>query len=273
MNEKFRLMCVLAHPDDESLGTGGTLAKYASEGIGTYLLMATRGERGRYGPGLEFPGFDAVGKTREAELLAAAKELGIREVKFLNYRDGDLDQADPVEAVGRIAIHLRRVRPHVVITFGPEGAYGHPDHIAISQFTTAAVVSAANPISGQSETLPTHAVAHCVSKLYYIAWTRDKWAAYQSAFRDLKTRVDGVERQVVPWPDWGITTLIDTHSYWASVWRAVSCHKTQLALYSQLEHLPEEHHKAVWGSQEYYRVFSLVNGGRKREQDLFEGLQ
>ena len=77
MSDRFRLMCVLAHPDDESLGTGGTLVKYASEGIDTYLLMATRGERGRYGTGLEFPGLDAVGKMREAELLAAAKELGI----------------------------------------------------------------------------------------------------------------------------------------------------------------------------------------------------
>ena len=89
----------------------------------------------------------------------------------------------------------------------------------------------------------------------------------------LKIKVDGAERQAVPWPDWGITTLIDTHSHWPSVWRAVSCHKTQLEIYSQLELLPEKHHAAIWGSQEYYRAFSLVNAGRTQEKDLFEGLR
>jgi len=73
----LRLMCVLAHPDDESLGTGGTLAQYGAEGVATYLLTATRGQRGRFGDSLESPGPDIVGRTREAELLAAARELGL----------------------------------------------------------------------------------------------------------------------------------------------------------------------------------------------------
>src|SRR5262245_54328957 len=81
VSEPLRLLCVLAHPDDESLGVGGTLAKYASEGVETYLVTATRGERGRFGSGIEFPGFSEVGKLREAELLAAAKELGLRDRK------------------------------------------------------------------------------------------------------------------------------------------------------------------------------------------------
>jgi len=269
----LKLMCIMAHPDDESLGSGGTLAKYSAEGIETYLITATRGERGRFGTSGKSPGPAVVGPAREAELLAAARELGIREVSFLDYIDGDLDRADPEEAVAKIAWHLRRIRPHVVITFGPEGAYGHPDHIAISQFATAAVVWAADPhrlVAGKGQT---EHEAHAVSKLYYMAWTKSKWAAYQSALRDLKTTVEGVERKAAPWPDWAITTLIDTGAYWPTVWRAVSCHKTQMGIYGQLEHLPEEHHKAIWGIQEYYRVFSLVNGGRKRESDLFEGLR
>jgi LmbE family N-acetylglucosaminyl deacetylase len=78
---------------------------------------------------------------------------------------------------------MRRVRPDVVVTFGPDGAYGHPDHIAISQFTTAAIIAAADPSSrcDGSEALQPHAV----SKLYYIAWTKSTWAAYQAAFRTL----------------------------------------------------------------------------------------
>ena len=137
-------MCVLAHPDDESLGTGGTLAKYAAEGVETYLLTATRGERGRYGRAGDRPGVDVVGRVRETELMAAAKELGVREVTLLGYPDGALDSVDPAAAQEVIAGHLRRIRPQVVVTFGPEGAYGHPDHIAISQLTTAALVRSAD---------------------------------------------------------------------------------------------------------------------------------
>jgi GlcNAc-PI de-N-acetylase len=125
----LKLMGVLAHPDDESLGIGGTLAKYADEGIETYLVTATRGEPGRFGESGEKPPPDVVGRVREAELHEAARVLGVREVRFLDYYDGDLDQVNVTEAVARIADHLRRVKPYVVITFGPEGAYGHPDHI------------------------------------------------------------------------------------------------------------------------------------------------
>ncbi len=266
-------MCVLAHPDDESLGTGGALAKYASEGIETFLITATRGERGRFGDGKQSPGPEVVGKTREAELRGAAKELGVREVRFLDYVDGELDRVDPGEAVEKIVGHLRRVKPHVVVTFGPEGAYGHPDHIAISQLTTASVVCSADPDYRIREKQDNEPETHCVSKLYYIAWTKGKWAAYQAALRSLKMKVDGTDREVAPWPDWAITTVIDTSPVWHTVWRAVSCHKTQMAIYGQLEHLSEQHHRSIWGSQEYYRAFSLVNGGRKRETDLFEGLR
>ena len=143
-NQKFRLMAVLAHPDDESLGFGGTLARYSAEGVETYLVTATRGERGRFFSPDRKAEPAEVGCAREAELRAAAAVLGTREVFILGYPDGAVDQVDPAIAIGEIVRHIRRVRPHVVVTFGPDGAYGHPDHIAISQFTTAAVVCAAD---------------------------------------------------------------------------------------------------------------------------------
>ncbi len=261
----LRLMGVLAHPDDESLGIGGTLARYAGEGVETYLVTATRGERGRFGESGEKPPPDVVGRVREAELREAARVLGVRQVHFLDYYDGNLDQVNVTEAVARIAEHLRRVKPHVVITFGPEGAYGHPDHIAISQLATAAVVAAAGE-NGSSQ-------PHRVSKLYYIEWSQQKWEAYQTALRGLTSKVDGIERKSSPWPDWALTTVMDTSPFWPTVWRAVSCHKTQMSIYKNLEHLPDENHKAIWGTQEFYRTFSLVNGGRARESDLFEGLR
>jgi len=265
-------MAVLAHPDDESLGFGGVLAKYASEGIETSLVTATRGDRGKFNGhaagGPEHPGAEALGRIREGELRNAAAALGVRDLSILGYGDQHLDRAAHDEAVGRIAGHVRRIRPHVVITFGPEGGYGHPDHIAISQFTTAAVVAAADP---SFEPGPT--TSHRVTKLYYLAWDERTWAAYQAAFRALTSTVDGVTRQATPWPAWAITTVVDTRAAWSTVWRAVSCHQSQVSAYEKLAHLTPEHHEALWGAQSFYRVFSLVNGGRERETDLFEGLR
>jgi len=265
--KKLKLMCILAHPDDESLGTGGTLAKYAAEGVETYLVTATRGEHGWWGEEQDYPGPNELGKIREGELLAAAEALGIREVNFLDYIDGDLDQADEKEAIAKIVSHIRRIQPEIVISFGADGGYGHPDHIAISQFTTAAIVAAANAKS------KVDGKPHSVSKLYYMAWPSERFAAYQSVFGELTMHVDGVTRRAVPWPEWALTTVIDTADHWSTVWKAVACHKSQLPGYSQLEHLPEEHHKGLWGTQEFYRAFSLVNSGRQRETDLFEGLR
>ena len=275
MNSRRRLMAVLAHPDDESLGVGGTLAKYAAEGVDVFLVTATRGGGGRFRGhrrGDErHPGPLALGHIREMELRAAAAVLGVREVSVLGYPDQQLDGADPREAVGRIATHLRRFRPDVVVTFGPDGAYGHPDHIAISQFTTAAAVAAADATFVAADARDA-APPHSVSKLYYLAWPQSTWSAYQAAVRTLSATVDGVERQATPWPDWAITTVIDTSDVSPTVWRAVSCHESQLAAYERLRDLPPEHHRTLWGRQSFYRAFSIVNGGRGRETDLFEGV-
>ncbi len=252
-------MCVLAHPDDESLGTGGILAKYSADGVETFVVTATRGERGRFDDKGTRPGPDIVGRTRDAELRAAAHELGVREVIVLDYLDGELDRVDGGEASEKIAGHIRRVRPHVIVTFDPFGAYGHPDHIAISQLTAAAIARAAD--------------SHCVSKFYYFVNGERKWAAYQAAFKTLTSTVDGVVRAAMAWPDWAITTQIDARDSWRIVWRAVQCHKTQMSIYKNVASLTEDDQKVIWGTGEFYRVFSLVNGGRARETDLFEGLR
>ena len=270
--DPLKLMAVLAHPDDESMGCGGTLARAAAEGVQTYLVTATHGQGGRYRgigqgePG--HPGPERLAGIRETELRAAALALGIREVRMLGYVDQQLDRADPAEVVGRIAAEIRRVRPHVIMTFDPQGGYGHPDHIAISQFAGAAIVAAADPAHASGGAPP-----HAVSKFYYFAWTRRLEEVYQAAFRRMVSLVDGVERSSVPWPDWSITTVIDTRDYWRTVWKAVSCHESQVTAYEKLKDVPPDHHEAMWGWQYFYRVFSTVNGGRTRETDLFEGLR
>jgi LmbE family N-acetylglucosaminyl deacetylase len=269
MPEPHRLLCVFAHPDDETLGAGGTLAKYAAADIETYLVTATRGERGWQGDPRDDPGPAALGQIRTAELLAAARVLGIRDVQFLNYIDGDLDQAEPAEAIGQIVTHIRRIQPQVVVTFGPEGAYGHPDHIAISQFTSAAVVCAADAMYEDPQTLPPHRVA----KLYYMVDSRSEVDTLVPIIGDIAFVVDGVQRTIVAWEEWAVTTKIDGRDHWRTTARAAACHASQLVGYPDFTALPEEVQAQLWGLRSYYRAFSLVNGGRKLEDDLFEGVR
>lgn len=269
MAQTFKLMCVVAHPDDEALGFGGTLAKYAHEGIAAHLVTATRGERGRVGETRGRLPLEEVGRIREAELRAAAHVLGLRSVSFLDCTDGELAQTNHEHVVAKIVAHIRRVQPHVVLTFGPEGGYGHPDHIAISQFTTAAIVCAADAHFQTVNALPSHRVA----KLYYMAWSRDHWTAFQAALKELKVHVSGVERGAAPWPDWAITTRLDVAKYYETVWRAISCHVSQMSVYRNLENLPHAQQVRLRGSQEFYRAFSVVNGGHHIETDIFEGLR
>jgi len=269
MADSLKLMCILAHPDDESLGTGGILAKYGAEGVETCLITATRGERGWMGDEKDDPGLDALGRLRTAELEAATRVLGVRELIFLDYIDGDLDRAEAAEAIGKIATHVRRRRPHVVVTFDPFGAYGHPDHIAISQFTLAALVAAADPNYERAN----GAAPHRVAKLYYMADRKELMHAYQSVLGDITMDVDGVVRDAQSWEDWAITTRIDAAAYWRQVWRAAACHRSQLPGLAQMNELPEETHLTLWGYPTFYRAYSFVNGGRQVEQDLFEGLR
>lgn len=267
MESDLRLLCVFAHPDDESLGAGGTLARYADEGVETYLLTATRGERGWPDESREYPGPDALGSIREAELRQAASVLNVKEVIFLPYQDGRLDSAHPEEVQMLLCRHIRRLRPQVVITFGPAGVYGHPDHIAISQMTTAALIRATDPEFAGDDS------PHHVSKLYFIAETAQNLQLYERNAGELGIEVDGERRRSAHWPEWAITARIDTRAYWRQAWEAIRCHKSQLPSFSGLQDLPEDMHEKLWGSQSYYRAYSLVSGGREIEEDLFAGLR
>jgi LmbE family N-acetylglucosaminyl deacetylase len=264
-----RLLAILAHPDDETLGFGGTLARYASEGVETFLVTATHGERGRYFPGAERPADTVVGRTRATELMAAARELGLRDVSLLGLPDGSLASVDPTTVVPRLARVIRTVRPDVVLTFDPFGGYGHPDHVAISQLTSAAVLAAAypDPGGGGSGEEPFQ-----VAKLYYLAWDDTTWAAYERALKPLVVRLDGVERRATPWPGWSVTTRIDASDHWRSVLAAVRRHRTQTSAYETLDRLTDAEHASLWGRQSFYRAISLVPTPPGTETDLFDGI-
>jgi len=269
MTEPLKLLAVFPHPDDETLGLGPTLVKYASEGVETYLLCATHGERGWFDSEGPDPGFEGVARIREAELRCAAEHLGIHEVSFLDYIDGDVDQAIPEEIIGKIAAHIRRIKPQVIVTFGPDGGYGHPDHIAVSQFTNGALVCAADRNFVDADRQPPHRVL----KFYYMVDSLDIVGAGNEAFGGISMDVDGVTRHHVGWEDWQITTRLDTQQYMDKVQKAIQCHKSQLPGYGPISKWSLDELRKIFGVANFYRAFSLVNGGRKVETDLFEGLR
>lgn len=265
----LKLLVVFAHPDDESMGMGGTLAKYAAQGVETYYICASRGERGWFGPKEQNPGWSALGQIREKELTAAVNELGMKGLYFLDYIDGDVDQADHNEAIGRIVTHIRRIQPQVVVTFPPDGNYGHPDHIAVGQFTCAAVVCAADSSYQDPQSLS----AHRVSKLYYMVDSENFINLVAPFMDDMTFPVDDQLRGEIAWKEWMVTTRIEMAEYCHTAWRAIQCHQSQLSTLGALAEMHEDAATAVLAMQgTFYRVFSLVNGGRKLETDLFEGI-
>ncbi len=156
MADQKTILAVLAHPDDESFGMGGTLAFYASQGARVFLVCATRGEVGTVDPE-HMAGFNTIAELRESELRCAARHLGLTEVFFLNYRDsgmpGSPDNQHPdaqvnrpaEEVAARVVHYIRRLKPDVVLTFDPIGGYRHPDHIQIHNATVIAFERAADP--------------------------------------------------------------------------------------------------------------------------------
>ena len=132
-----RVLGVFAHPDDETFSAGGLFARYAEHGAEMMVVSATRGEAGQIRDA-RVGSRRTIAAVREAELRLACARLGVRWVRCLDYIDGTLADADFAGLVGDVAKVVREFRPDVVISFAPDGGYGHPDHIAISAATTAA---------------------------------------------------------------------------------------------------------------------------------------
>jgi LmbE family N-acetylglucosaminyl deacetylase len=163
---------VLAHPDDESFGMGGTLALYAAQGIQTHLVCATRGEAGDIDP-QHMQGFDSAAELREGELRCAAGVLGLSSVHFLGYRDSGMPgsthnqhpkaliNAPTSDVAASISHYIRHLRPQVIVTFDPIGGYKHPDHIKVHEATLQAYHAAAN------EKIDDGQPPHQADKLYY----------------------------------------------------------------------------------------------------------
>ena len=222
------LLAVFAHPDDESFTVGGTLAKYAAEGARVVLVSATRGEAGLAGVSAA-----ETARIREAELRAAARTLGAARVEFLDYVDGHLSQADPQEVVNRLTGLLEEEQPNAVITFGPEGISGHPDHVAVHQLVTQAFER-----------------AHLPARLFYLVPSE---ATQQGCGIPPSKDADG-----------GPVTAIDVGAYCVTKVRAMQCHASQKPPFPGN---PEEEAGQL-ACHEYF-VLTRPRVGRRDATDIF----
>ncbi|HWQ42329.1 MAG TPA: PIG-L family deacetylase [Desulfosporosinus sp.] len=236
-----QMLLIFAHPDDESFALGGTIAKYAEQGVTITLVAATKGEAGKVA-GICKP--EDLGFIREQELLRAAEVLGIEDVIFLGYRDKEVPLAPPLEIVEKLVRIIRKIRPQVVITFGADGASGHRDHRAIHHFTKAAIQLAKEPV------VPEWGTTYTLPRLCYV----------QAGWRLSKD-----ERQ-------GVDYIISTEPWAERKWQAVSEHKTQLFSRQKFEAL-EETAKLDYFKQEYFQCDHELSAFPGRGKDLFEDLE
>jgi len=234
------LLAVFAHPDDESFGTGGTLARYAAAGVPVTVLTATRGERstlgtsGRYAP-------TELAALREQELRCAARALGVAEVRLLGYPDGGLSDLPPGRLAADIGAAIAELRPGVVITFDVGGITGHPDHIAVARATTAALAALAPAWP---------------CRLYY-------WALPAR----LATSIEPLTGHCwVPTSDVAVDVTVDTTAFLARQQAAIACHKSQ----SEPLPVPLVARLAAQSGHEYFVLaLSTVPDDRPSPTDLF----
>lgn len=277
-NQPRRLLACFAHPDDETFGPGGTLARYAAEGVEVSLICATRGEGGEIAdPALATR--ENLPQVRERELLEAAALLGIREVIFLDYRDSGMEgtednahpkayiNADEQTVIAQLVGLMRTLRPHVVMTFEPGGGYGHPDHIAISRQTLAAVRACGDP-----ERFPEQGPPWQVQRLFYTSIPASFFGAMMESMRRMGQSEEEIAQfQDHGWDDAMLDTLIDVSAHFEAKLNAFYAHRTQTGTAAMFLNMPRDELRRLM-STEYYAVAWPEPATRPSYTDLFEEL-
>jgi N-acetyl-1-D-myo-inositol-2-amino-2-deoxy-alpha-D-glucopyranoside deacetylase len=291
-----RLLLVHAHPDDETIGTGATMAKYAAEGTLVTLVTCTLGEEGEVlVPELAHLAADRddrLGQHRITELATAMEALGVRDHRLLGgpgrWRDSGMMglptndrpdcfwQADLDEATRELVAVMREVRPQVVVTYDENGGYGHPDHIQAHRVTVAAFDA-----SGDPQRWPEVGEPWQPAKLYFTALPK---SVIQKGIDYFKERdevafwgpeVESADELAIGTPDELVTTEIDARDHFDAKMAAMRAHATQIAVDGPFFALADGVGTQAWGVEYFVlaRGASGVGGtGRDRETDLFDGV-
>jgi LmbE family N-acetylglucosaminyl deacetylase len=277
------LLAVLAHPDDESFGLGGTLSLYAKRGYDTYYVCATRGEAGTVDEEY-MRGFKDTAEMRTDELMRAAKCLGLKEVFFLGYRDSGMPGTEPNqhpdaqinhsidEVAGKVVKYIRDLKPDIVITFDPIGGYKHPDHIHIHKATVLAFEKADDASFHLEAGAPFKPRA-----LYYQVFPR--W------FLKLATRLmplfgrdpakfgrnGDINLKELAEVEFPIHVRLNIREVAEMKRRAGECHASQGGL--QMRRGPMGFLTRLFGeSEDFMQAYPSVNGNVRRKHDLFDGI-
>ncbi|MFD3487358.1 N-acetyl-1-D-myo-inositol-2-amino-2-deoxy-alpha-D-glucopyranoside deacetylase [Streptomyces sp. NPDC058665] len=291
-----RLLLVHAHPDDESINNGATMARYAAEGAQVTLVTCTLGEEGEVIPpslahlapgGGPEGAFSPLGAHREGELAAAMKELGVADHRLLGgrgrYKDSGMmglpqnDRedafwgADVDGAAADLVRVIRSVQPQVLVTYDPQGGYGHPDHIQAHRVATRAAELAAD-----AGFRPGLGAPHTIAKIY---WNRVARSAAEEGFARLRASgaaFEGVaEIEDVPGvvDDAGITAEIDGTAYAARKAAAMRAHETQIVVDGAFFALSNGLGQPLL-AVEHYQLVRGASGADAgvRETDLFAGV-
>ena len=235
------VLAVFAHPDDESLLAGGVLAACAAAGRRVAVVSMTRGERGP----TELPelvGRLALGDVREAELLVAARALGVSSAECLDYPDGELADVDEAQAAQALALLLEREQPEVVISFSDEGLYWHPDHLAVSRFLNAAL-----DLPGSGGAQPS---------LYGATWPEGHANRLVSLMRarGLTTDLWGLEPDAFGAPPDSITNSLDVRQFLPAKLGALRAYASQIGPSHLLSTLPDDLAEEFLGREYFVRI-------------------
>ncbi|GAA3823533.1 N-acetyl-1-D-myo-inositol-2-amino-2-deoxy-alpha-D-glucopyranoside deacetylase [Streptomyces phyllanthi] len=290
-----RLLLVHAHPDDESINNGATMAKYAAEGAQVTLVTCTLGEEGEVIPPhlarLASDRDDALGPYREVELVEAMKQLGVTDHRFLggpgrfrdsgmmgveqNDREGALWATEIDEAAGHLVEVIREVRPQVLVTYDPNGGYGHPDHIQTHRVAMRAADLAAEP-----DFRPELGDPWEIAKVYWNRVPRSVAIEGFARLREALAEPRGLPftkiASVIDIPgvvdDWIVTTEIDGSAFASAKAAAMRAHATQIAVAEPFFALSNELAQPLF-TTEYYELVRGRREGGGRETDLFEGVE
>ena len=216
------LLAVFAHPDDESLACGGLLAWCAALGMRVSLLAVTHGEHGQMDDTKGTDGTPPPRDVRATELRDAASVLGIEEVTILDHEDGMLPWVDAEQLETDIRDAIQRLGPDVVITFGDDGLYGHPDHIAVYERTTAAIAALGDDAPAlYYVTIPAGAMRAIVNHAANVTARRDPDAVPPYAILGIVDADAFGALAAAP------TLVVETGEFAASKLRALTCHRSQ----------------------------------------------
>jgi len=275
------LLAVHAHPDDECIGTGGVLARYAAEGVRTVLVTCTDGAVGEISdPTLASP--ENLVEVRSGELDEAVRILGVGRLVKLGYRDsgmaGTPDNQDPrsflqtdfSSALARVVQVVREEQPQVMVTYDENGNYGHPDHIRAHQVAVAAFSAASD-----GSRFPDAGVPWTVAKLYYSVVPRSALKVFAQRLRaaGVESPFTEVSETAVPFgvPDEQVTCMVDVSRYVDQKRRALQAHRTQMGADQFFMRIPPQLFDEMFG-RETFQLAQSAAGGISRETDLFEGL-